>query len=77
MSKRNKHVIVKNVRKGYELECLNCGMTYTPALPCPMDIFVAITETFSKKHEGCEISENRPAEPFQDRLPESGNIPER
>lgn len=60
MAKGNDHIVIKNVNSGYELECLHCGQTYSPTLPCPMDIFQAICESFQETHEDCEqiVTEN-------------------
>ena len=35
-------------------KCVHCGQTYKPALPAPIDIFVAMTNAFIKMHENCK-----------------------
>jgi len=41
-------------------ECKNCGMTYKPALPAPMDIFVAACNAFVKIHKDCKPNHETP-----------------
>ncbi len=35
------------------LACLHCGANYTPAMPCDIDIVIAIWAAFDKKHRRC------------------------
>ena len=37
------------------LECKHCGQQYVPALPAPVDIFVAACNAFVKIHKGCKL----------------------
>ena len=49
-----KHVALKNLPNGsYEMECKHCKRTYIPALPCPMDMFLAMSNSFIDAHEAC------------------------
>jgi len=49
------HVIVKCVDKGEgQFVCLHCGATYTPRLPVALDMWLAMADEFTKKHQRCE-----------------------
>lgn len=49
-----KHVVLKNLPSGsYEMECKNCKQTYIPTLPCPMSMFLAMSNSFIDAHEDC------------------------
>ena len=35
--------------------CLRCGTEYTPALPMPVDLFVAMGRAFIRQHRACPL----------------------
>lgn len=39
---------------GMRLQCMHCGVTYTPALPAPIDVMLAASKAFSKTHARCK-----------------------
>ena len=36
------------------LKCSHCGQEYTPNLPAPIKVMVAMIEAFSESHKDCE-----------------------
>lgn len=51
------HVTVSNTeQETYLLKCQRCGETYEPALPCPVDMFLAQMEAFGKRHKSCQAT---------------------
>ena len=34
--------------------CERCGQSYTPALPCPLGVFVDIIKSFGRTHRWCK-----------------------
>lgn len=54
------HVVINTKEDGGRFECENCGADYTPALPCPMNIYLDIANGFIRDHRECELrTENR------------------
>ena len=48
------HIVI-NGFEGGRLECLHCGDTYSPTMPCSMGIYGAILSAWSKDHESCVL----------------------
>ena len=47
-----------------DLVCHHCGSRYTPALPCSVEMWAAIVNTFKREHKNCvkpESAEGRQA----------------
>lgn len=51
---KHDHVVME-VRSNQFL-CLHCGAAYAPAMPAPVDLFVAMTKEFLKAHKDCKPS---------------------
>lgn len=45
------HVVVNTATNAFE--CRHCGAHYTPALPCPIPLFVAMSRAFIREHRRC------------------------
>lgn len=61
--KRNDHIRIANLPSGhYRIFCLHCGQHYTPALPCPVDIFLATVRQFAATHAGCQPQDGAPTQ---------------
>jgi len=52
--KEHDHVVLNSLVDGGRLECRNCGDNYSPTLPCSLDIYVNIMETFLSQHKECK-----------------------
>jgi rubredoxin len=44
--------IILNTQTG-AFECLHCGATYRPGLPAPVNMVVAMSQSFVKDHQHC------------------------
>lgn len=60
MSKTD-HVRIGNVGRHYRLICTHCGAHYDPALPCGIDMFLAIGRQFESEHKDCQPQVDAPA----------------
>src|SRR5271169_2270671 len=38
------------------LRCLHCGREYEMAMPCSIDMMIAMSKTFNKEHKGCKLN---------------------
>ncbi len=47
------HVVAHDSRESYRMECLHCGKTYTAALFCPLNLWLALAEQFQRDHRRC------------------------
>jgi hypothetical protein len=47
------HLFMADATRAYEFECRNCGETYRPAVPCSLDMMLAMGRTFGKEHNKC------------------------
>jgi hypothetical protein len=56
MQYRAPHVFMKDGT----FTCEHCGSRYTPALPCPINVFVAMCNGFVDDHEHCQKPEPEP-----------------
>lgn len=57
---RTGHIVINTKEDGGRFECEHCGADYTPALPCPMNIYLDIANGFLRDHKNCELrTENR------------------
>lgn len=45
------HVVVNTATNAFE--CRHCGARYTPALPCPIPLYIAMSRTFIREHRAC------------------------
>lgn len=48
------HVIIRQTPPNYTVECQHCGLEYEIKMPCPVNLFTGILETFGKEHKGCK-----------------------
>jgi hypothetical protein len=54
------HVIINSKEVGGRFECEHCGTDYTPAMPCPMNLYLDLMNGFLRDHKGCEVrTDNR------------------
>jgi len=54
------HCVINSMVDGGRFECENCGADYLPALPCPMNVYLSIANTWIGDHRMCEVrTENR------------------
>jgi len=51
------HVVINGASDPGQLECMNCGATYVPSMPCSINTYIAILDSFGGDHEGCEYRE--------------------
>jgi hypothetical protein len=57
------HCVINSKVDGGRFDCLHCGTTYLPALPCAIDMYLAMMQSFIKSHKDCELlTENRRGE---------------
>ena len=49
------HVVMDPETDGFK--CLHCGDIYKPAIPCLLDVFVAMSRAFVAAHKNCKIKE--------------------
>jgi len=47
------HVVINGKGSPGRFECLHCGAVYTPGLPCPIQMYIDIMESFGKAHDEC------------------------
>ena len=49
------HVVIKAPRGGGAPKalCLHCGGEYLVSIPCPLEVFLAISEAFTGIHKEC------------------------
>lgn len=50
------------VIRGDAFLCMPCGATYRPALPCPVDVFVATSNAFIDLHRHCKPRQEEPSD---------------
>lgn len=51
------HLWLGDATRGYEVGCRACGKTYAPALPCSIDMLIAIARAFAEDHAHCAVSD--------------------
>jgi hypothetical protein len=51
MAQKTDHITLGD---GMRLQCMHCGVTYTPALPVAINVVVAMGKAFTKTHRGCK-----------------------
>lgn len=51
------HCVINSTVPPGQFECRNCGKTYLPALPCSIDMYLAMANSFMKSHKNCEPKE--------------------
>lgn len=49
------HCVINSMEPPGRFECRNCGAVYTPAMPCPINIYLDIMNGFIRDHRGCEL----------------------
>ena len=60
------HCVINTTEPGGRFECRNCGQAYTPAMPCGMDMYVAMMGSWIGTHQKCVLrttGRQGPAEP--------------
>ncbi len=50
MGNRYPHIKIKD---SGTFVCEHCGQIYTPALPCPLDMWLAMSRQFIRDHKAC------------------------
>lgn len=49
------HCVINSMEPPGRFECRNCGTVYTPAMPCPINIYLDIAQGFVRDHKDCEL----------------------
>jgi hypothetical protein len=59
VAKKPTHLVIDGELDG-ALCCLNCGARYLPNLPCPINVYIGILNSFMADHRGCAPREKEP-----------------
>lgn len=51
------HVVIDTRTQAFE--CRNCGASYKPNLPVPINLMVAMMQAFTKDHRRCKATKER------------------
>jgi hypothetical protein len=52
-------IVIRNIPGGYEMSCKRCGDKYEPAMPCLIEVMVAIGKAYGASHAKC-LANGRP-----------------
>jgi hypothetical protein len=47
------HVVINGHDEHGRFECLHCGTIYLPALPCSIQMYIDMLNSFGKAHDQC------------------------
>jgi hypothetical protein len=61
MKRPQPHVIWE--ANGSLFRCLHCADAYRPAMPCPVDVFIAASRAYIKAHRACKAPRDPRASP--------------